>query len=188
MNVQISVTHRNRSSSVIDLSKVKKLIRYLGYPRHIISIRYDQLIDLLQQTPNLHSLTLDPSGSILLVRQPIEDVYSVIIHYVDRSKLRHLDIFVINIHQVQTLLERFINLCAVRFRFQSELISSEEISDYLMTLMPDCSIWQDSYSVSIWMDQRVKTTDTCRRLERPRSSRTGRKRVRNVQHERVAIK
>lgn len=61
-------------------------------------IRYDRPVDLFKQIPNIHSLVFDPDGSILPVTRTIEDIHSVIIHCVDRCKLRHLDIFVRDIH------------------------------------------------------------------------------------------
>ena len=94
---------------------------------------------MLHRTPRIHSLTLDQSGSMLLVRQSIEDIYSGIIQCVARSKLRHLDILVPDIYQVEVLLDTFLNLYSIRFCFHGE---------------------------SIWIDLRVKTTNASQRLER----------------------
>ena len=110
-------------SSVIDFSKVIKLFLCSVYPRRFNRIKSHYLIELLQQTLRIYSLTFDPSGSILLVRQPIEDIHSGIIQCVDRSKLRHLDILVPDISRVEVLLERFLNLYSIRFCFHGGSIN-----------------------------------------------------------------
>lgn len=140
-------------SSVIDLFKVTKLSLDSGYHCRLDRIRYDRLIDLFKQTPNIHSFTLDPSQLIVSQRLSVDDIYSAFIPYLDRSKLRHGDILVVDLRQVQMLLETFKNLISIRFRLGTDWISFEELSAYVKTLMSRCSTSHDFSSVSIGMDK-----------------------------------
>jgi hypothetical protein len=68
--------------------------------------------------------------------------------------------------QVEMLLDTFTNLFSIRFRLRSEceFIYPGEIIAYQKTLMRGGSSSHSSSSVSIWMDLRVETTDTCKSL------------------------
>ena len=122
-------------------------------------MRYDCLINLLEQASNIHSLTVDPTIDIMTRTIDGENIQSMIIRYVNRSKLRHLAIRVVHIDQVQMLLDQLRNVSSLRFLFGIESIRSEEIIEHATTLMPACSISHDCSSVSIWMDQRVEKTN-----------------------------
>ena len=145
-------------STVIHLSKVTKLSLCSGYPPRFNRIKYDYLIELLQQTLRIHSLTLDPSGSILLVRQPIEDISSGIIQCVDRSKLRYLGILVTDILSSRSAAGE------IHQSVQYPILFPRGIDQFRRTHWICDNI--DAFSVSIWIDQRVKTTNACQRLER----------------------
>ena len=76
----------------------------------------------------------------------------MIIRYVDSAELRHLTIPVVDIDQIQRLLNELRNLYSIQFLPRTKSISSVEIIASVKTLMPSCSISQDSSSVSIWLD------------------------------------
>jgi hypothetical protein len=112
------------------------------------------MIDLLKQTRNIQSLTNRRSslnGRNLL---SIEEIHSALIRHTDRSQLRHLAIFICDLNHVQTLLDRFRDLFSIRFLFDTELLTSEHISVFVKTLMPDCSICKHYSIVSVWIGER----------------------------------
>ena len=142
---------------------MKRLSLYCGYSRQPDPKRNAYLINFLEQTCNIHSLTLNANEDFLLSTAFSEDVYSTIIQYVNRSKLRHLNIAIENMHPVKMVLETLVckNLFSIEFRFGSGSVRPEEITAYARTLMPCCSMSYNDESVSIWMDQRVTTSLSC---------------------------
>ena len=89
-----------------------------------------------------------------------KNLHTMIIRYVDSPELRHLTVPVVDIDQIQRLLNEFRNLYSIQFLLWAKAISSVEITACVKTLMPRCLISRDSSSVSIWLDQRMKTTNS----------------------------
>ena len=145
---------------MVDLSKVTTLSLHWHYIRPCNPISSDCLIDLFQQASNIHSLRFDPSADMKTRTADGRDIYSIIIRYVNRSKLRHLEMRIVDIGQVKTLLETFRNLFSVRFLFKDGSITFDETLRYVKTLMPSCLTVYNQLSLSIWMDKRVKTSAT----------------------------
>ena len=137
---------------MIDLSKVTVLS--LDWSQFPILHPFSSgcLIDLFQQASNIRSLTVHRVAEIMIRELAENDISSMIIQYVDPSKLRHLDIPFVDIDQFQRLLNRFTNLFSIRFRPIIVGIYLEKISAYVKTLLPGCSISYGSSSVLIWMD------------------------------------
>lgn len=145
---------------MVDLSKVTTLSLDSHSIRPCNPISSDCLVDLLQQASNIHALRFDPSADMETRTADGRDIYSIIIRYVKRSKLRHLKMRIVGIDQVKTLLETFRNLLSVRFLLKDGSITFEETLLYMKTLMPGCLTLYNHFSLSIWMDKRVKTSAT----------------------------
>ena len=147
---------------MIDLSKVKKL-RISHNARQMDPVSYGHLISLFKEAFNIHSLTFDSLDLCVLDIQPTDDICSAIIQYVNLARLQYLEISVTNMDQVQMLLERFKNLFSIKFIFLPWVDCGKLIA-YAKALMPGCSVSQEHFAVSIWMDQRLETTNDCQCL------------------------
>ena len=149
---------------MIDLSRVTKLrLRWRFNRTQPNPIRNGCLIDLFKQAPNIHSLTVDPTADQMIRSISGKDIHSTIMRYVHPSKLRYLEIPVLDIDQVQRLLNQFRNLSSIQFLLWIQSVSSRVISNYVETFMPDCSISSDSSSVRVWMSQPVEITNARKR-------------------------
>ena len=148
---------------MIDLSGVTKLSLNWNHSTTSNPIRSDCLIDLFKRTPDVQSLAVDPIVDDMILSDAEKNFHSMIIRYVDPSKLRYLQIPITDIDQIQRLLNQFRNLHGIRLLQRFGLISIEEMIAYLRALMPGCSIWRDGSSVSFWMDQRMETTNARKR-------------------------
>ena len=140
--------------SVLDLTKVMKLSLQLGLSTSPTPSELGCIISLLKRTPNIQSLSID--GVSFIQRDPssIEKVYSIINRHVDWSKLRHVEVPICNLHHVQMLSNRFRNLCSIRFHFNVESLSAEQLINVVKVLMPACSIGYDYSVVYIWTGER----------------------------------
>lgn len=153
-------------SSLVDLSRVTKLWLGLCFRTDLDAIRFDYLIDLLQQTPNLLSLTFEWRAQFEEDRFFAQEICSVIIRRFNRSTLRHLNISIFNLDQLKMLLDRMTNLLSLKVCLSMKSPTSAEIIDFVnKLLMNECSILEDSDSVSIWMDARVKKNSGCKRIK-----------------------
>ena len=146
-------------SLVVDLSKVTKLSMYSCYLPSLDRITSDRLIDLLKQTPNLQSLTIDWRSNGKDDPFVVEKVGFRIIGFLDPSKFRHLNIPIFNLGQIKMILDRFANIFSLTLCLSTGSISAAEIFDYFRTSWPDCSMVKDQDSISIWLDDRSKKKD-----------------------------
>ena len=82
---------------------------------------------------------------------PKKEIFALFIPYINRLKLRQLDIHISNMNHVEMVLDRFRDLLSVTFRFRpSNSITNLMIIEYVRTLVRDFSIVVNSSSVSIW--------------------------------------
>ena len=88
---------------------------------------------------------------------------SIIIRYVDRSKLRHLEVPICDLNHVQMLFNRFRNLHSIQFRFNPESLSAEQLIDFMKVLMPACSTGYDCPAVAIWIGERLAQVEDSKR-------------------------
>ena len=141
--------------AVLDLSKVTKLKLEVEISTSLTSFNLRCIIDLLKQTSNIQSLTIH--GSSFVQRHPssIEKIHSIIISHVDRSKLRHLEISVCNLNQVQTLFDRFGDLFSIRLLPETESLTSKQIVAFVKGSMPHCLIMEEFPVVFIWIAKHV---------------------------------
>lgn len=145
--------------SIVDLSKVTKLAMHYDDTCRWLRTPSSYCIDLLKQTPNISSLTIH--GEVL---RGIDlfysgDACSAIIHHVDPSKLRHLDIPVRDVESAEMLLERFIDLISVRFSFPTGSNFAHRILQCAWQFWQDYSTVKDNRrSVSIWLGKRRNMT------------------------------
>ena len=114
------------------------------------------IIGLLKRTSNIQSLVVHRGPFTQRGASSVEDVYSIIIRHIDRSKLRHLEVPIFNLNHVQMLSNRFRNLCSIRFCFDAESLFLDQLMDFVKRLMPDCSIGYEFSIVSIWTGQRLE--------------------------------
>ena len=153
-------------SLLVDLSRVTKLWLDLSFTTNLDRIRFDYLIDLLQQTSNLRSLTFKWKEEFEEDRFFGREICSVIIRHFNRLTLRHLNIPIFNLDQLKMFLDRMTNLLSFKVCLSMQSPTSVEIIDYVnKLLMNECSILEDSGSVSIWMDARVKENSGCKRIK-----------------------
>jgi hypothetical protein len=122
-------------------------------PSELVSI-----IQLLEQTSNIQSLSVSGQSFIATDPSSIEKVHSIIIRHVNWSKLRHLEVPIWNLNHIQTLSNRFRNLKSIRFLFDSGSSTSEEVIAFVKPSMPDCSIECDYPVASIWIGKRPENT------------------------------
>jgi hypothetical protein len=126
--------------SLVDFCKVTKLsLRFDFYssPNQCVS---DCLVHLLQQTSNVHSLSVDSrsdSTEHLLLK---EKIYSTIIDHLDQSESGHLKIPVRHLNDTEMVLDRFSNLESITFTRWIRSIITQQNVKHLKTLMNDCSI------------------------------------------------
>ena len=106
-------------------------------------------IDLLKQTPNIHSLTLTGRSLRELNLLCSGDAFSAIFRGVDSSKLTILSIPVDNLNQMQALLETFRNLISVRFPLPETPMTTQEILRCVETVRRGSLIVESHGSVSI---------------------------------------
>lgn len=145
---------------VVDLAKVTKLSLYLAISSSLTPLSSGCLVGLLEQTGNIHSLVVYGESMIERDTLCVEEICSTIIRHVDRSKLRHLEIPVSSLNQVQMLFDRFRDLFSIRFFPRIGSISSEQIIVFVKALMPACSIVKEDSVVSIWIEERA-TSSVC---------------------------
>ena len=155
---------RHTFPSVLDLKKLTKLTLELTMSTSFTPSELNCIIDLLEQASNIHSLSVYGGSFDARQSSNIEQIHSVIIHHVNGSKLRQLQVSVCNVHQVQKLLNRFRNLYRIRFNVDAELLPVAEIIASIKASMPDCSTLTDSDFVSIWLGERPKTTGNSKGL------------------------
>ena len=144
---------------VVDLYQVTKLTMILDHPIAPDRITYHRLIALLKQTSNLQSLIICWISNDNQRRFFAAEICSTIIPHANRSKLRHLGVPCFSLDEVKTILERFTDLFSIRLDLSCVSSTSAQIIEYVKTLMPDCSILEESKSVSIWMNERSKTNN-----------------------------
>jgi hypothetical protein len=152
-DLTVSVRHLYSSKPfppIVNLSKVTKLSLVLHERHQLSSTTSSTCIDLLQRTRNVHWLTFI-SQSINGDSVYSKDLYSAILRYVDQSKLRHPEIPVENIHQVQMLLKTFQGLLSVRFYLWGTSLTARKIIEHVETVRPGCSITEWYTWVSIWL-------------------------------------
>ena len=150
--------------SVLDLGQVTTLSLHLEVLTSFASSNLRCIIDLLKRTNNIQSLAVHTESFIQRDPSSVKEIYSIIIRHVDWSKLRHLEIPICNLNHVQMMLSnRFRNLYSVRFCFNTDLLTSEEITAFVKTSISDCSIWADFTSVFIWIGERMEKTKGSKR-------------------------
>ena len=151
--------------SVVDLGKVTKLSLFLDVATSLTLWNSGCIIDLLKQTDNIQSLVVH--GGSFLERDPFsaEEIYSVIIRHVERSKLRHLKVPICNLNHFQRLFDRFRDLFSIGFFPVIGSITSEEIIAHIKAVIPGCSVLEDYPVVSIWIGQQLERTNDSERVE-----------------------
>ena len=167
-DLSVSMSDRYQSESfpsIVDLSKVTKLILNADGVRRSGDTLCRNCIDLLKRTRNIHSLTLNCELSYERDLSSRSDLHSTMIDHVDRLKLRHLNISVGNLNQVQILLKTFQDLISTRFSFLSESLTVEQIIRHVKTVRRVCSYVNDVSWVSIWLGEYFETTNSCKRIK-----------------------
>ena len=145
--------------TVIDLSKVARLSLDFNWRSLRLRAMWDDVIYLLEQTPNIRSLTLDWAFWPEKDLSDSHDLVSAVIRYVDPSKLRHLGIPVRHVDEAILLLKKFTELISVTFSF-SELIFVQQMTSHLPKLYHGCGITRSSRFLAIWLGERRNTTDS----------------------------
>ena len=137
-----------------------KLSLHLAISTSLTPLNSGCLVDLLEEIANIHSLVV--YGESMIERDPlsVEEICSTIIRHVDGPKLRHLEIPVCSLNQLQMLFDRFRDLFSIRFFSRIGSLSSEQIIVFVKALMPACSILKDDSVVSIWINERA-TSSVC---------------------------
>ena len=156
----------NESSSpksfppLIDLAQVTKLSLYLDTSTALTPLNSCCVIDLLKQTPNVQSLAVRARSVIERHSSSVEEIRSAIIRHAYESKLRHLEIPVSNLNQVQMLLDQFRHLFSIGLCSTNESLTSEKIIVFVKTLLPYCSILKEDFRVSIWIGERLERSNS----------------------------
>lgn len=113
------------------------------------------IVNLLQQTSNIHSLAIRQGSNIREDSSSFDAIFSLIIRHVDSSKLRHLEIPIYNLNHIEMLLDRFRDLSSIRLFPQTGFLTSENVTTFVKSLTRGCSALNDNGSVSIWIGERL---------------------------------
>lgn len=142
-------------SSILDLGKAKKLSLYLNISTSVTALNFGCIIDLIKQTDRIQSLAIHRRS--FLERDPlsVEEMYSIIIRYVNCSKSRHLEVPVCNLNHTQMFLDCSRGLFSIRFCSMSASLTLEQIIAPMKTSIVGCSILIDDPVESIWTGERV---------------------------------
>jgi hypothetical protein len=164
LSILFEVSYPRKSlPCVLDLTKVTTLSLDLAVCTVLTPSELSCIIHLFEQTCSLHSLAV--IGESFIKRQPsnVEQINSIISRYVNGSKFRQLKVPVCKFHHVQTLLNRFRHLISVQFRFNTDLLTCDELIAFVKASIPDCSILNLACTVSIWIDERIEKTKNSKR-------------------------
>jgi hypothetical protein len=139
----------------LDLLSVRKLSLSLSYVCPPDERLLASLNSLLKQTPNIHSLQF--SGALADRANPplVGNVCRAIVRYVDPLKLRHLQVPVSSIDDVQMLVGPFKDLLTIKFDLRGRSVTSGQIVEHLKTLTNEYSIamYMHGSSLSITMSR-----------------------------------
>ena len=164
-------------SSIVDLSKVKKLSLTLASPSPPGDIQLDSTIYVLQLTTNIHSLSFTwgggGGGDFCPDGVPLRTTVAAVVSSVNQSTLRHFDVQVETVDEVKIILNGLKHLFSIRFRVW-EPLTSEEIREELTKYTRDSSIQETPDSIFVWFGERLETPHgyKCIKLSHPTGSRS----------------
>lgn len=143
---------------ILDLCKVTDLTLRLSWnPETAAETLPAHVIQMLRGTPNVQTLRASLWGTFDRVSSLVDDLCLAVIRCVSPSMLRHLEISVSDMNQVQMLLERFRDLVGITFLTHSRSLTTAPIIGYVSTLMRGLSISEKQSAVSIWLGERSQT-------------------------------
>ena len=143
----------------LDLSEVTKLSLSLSLILPEDEMMFAGLKSLFRQTPNIHTLEFSGRLFVQIDKEPVVQICLAVIDYVDPSKLRHLTIPVIGVHDVRKLLKLFRDLSIVKFDLRGLWTEYGEIVKYLRILTKDYSIKEDDSAMFVEMCRHSETTN-----------------------------
>ena len=152
-------THPNLSRWFLDLTKVTTLSLEFGHQQRQ-SLRGIQAVWFIcsNKHPTFSRWLFRSSWFSERYSSSVDEICSTVIRHVDGSKLRHLEVLVRNLNHVEMFLDHFRGLFSICFLPIDRSITSGQTTTFVKKLMPDCSLFETSLAVSIWIGKRLDRT------------------------------
>ncbi len=137
-------------STLIDLSHLTTLGLYVDFDYCSMSNIVNNIGCLLKQTYNVRSLTLSNSFCGGNLNMMVEDLCSIIPHYI-----KHLDIYDMDLNDIKILLTQLKHLSSITFVFFFDMpFSPTEIIEWLSQRM-NFTYLVDNCSLSLWLGNNI---------------------------------
>ena len=119
----------------------------------------DWMANFLEKVSIIHSLVFDSANYSRGSSEAICSIHADWINsrFVHRLKLRHLEVDVRGIKDVQLMLNCFRSLLSIKLNLNIGCNDAQQINRYAKTLMPNCSIVHNSEAIWVCMDQQLET-------------------------------
>ena len=134
-------------SILVDLLKLQTLSFRSNFDQSTVLNTVDNLIKLVYQTSNIHSLILLPLDTNGQYNTTMATLCSIVSFHV-----KHLTLKIQNLDDMKIVVERLKRLSSIAFNFPSDRkINSNEMIDWLINNGRDITRLENEYSLHLWL-------------------------------------